>query len=84
MIESQEHSNAFAYLPEYGQEFFFSKQSRLALGPNQTIKWVPGALSSGVKQQGREADHSPPISAKVKKTDLHIHSPIQLHTVVLS
>jgi hypothetical protein len=26
------------------------------------IQWVPG-----VKRQGREADHSPPVSAKVKK-----------------
>jgi hypothetical protein len=31
------------------------------------IQWVPGALSSGVKRQGREADHSPPASAEVKK-----------------
>jgi hypothetical protein len=28
---------------------------------------VPGALSPGLKQQGREADHSPPTSAEVKK-----------------
>jgi hypothetical protein len=29
-------------------------------------KWVPGALSPGVKQMGREADHSPPTSAEIK------------------
>jgi hypothetical protein len=28
---------------------------------------VPGALSPGVKRQGREAHHSPPASAEVKK-----------------
>jgi hypothetical protein len=28
---------------------------------------VPGALSPGVKRPGREADHSPPTSAEVKK-----------------
>jgi hypothetical protein len=31
------------------------------------IQWVPGALSPGVKRQGREADHSPLPSAEVKK-----------------
>jgi hypothetical protein len=28
---------------------------------------VPGALSLGVKRPGREADHSPPSSAKIKE-----------------
>jgi hypothetical protein len=31
------------------------------------IKRVSGALSPGVKRLGREADHSPPTSAEVKK-----------------
>jgi hypothetical protein len=45
-----------------------SHGARMALGPTQTpIQWVPGALSLGVKQLGREADHSPPSSAKVKE-----------------
>jgi hypothetical protein len=34
-----------------------------APGPTQ---WVPGAVSSEVKWQGREAGHSPPSSAEVK------------------
>jgi hypothetical protein len=38
------------------------------LGSTQLpIQCVPGALFPGVKQQGREADHSPPASAEVKK-----------------
>jgi hypothetical protein len=42
--------------------------SRPALGSTQPpIQWVPEALSLGVKQLGREADHSPPASAEVKK-----------------
>jgi hypothetical protein len=46
----------------------FSTSSRPALGSTELpIQWVPGALSPGVKRQGREADHSPPISAEVKK-----------------
>jgi hypothetical protein len=40
------------------------------------IQWVPGALSLGLKRPGREADHSPPSSAKVKEwVELYRHSP---------
>jgi hypothetical protein len=50
------------------KNFLFSKSSRPALGSTQPpIQWVPGALSPEVKRPGREADHSPPSSAKVKK-----------------
>jgi hypothetical protein len=31
------------------------------------MKWVSGALSPGIKQQGRESDYSPPSTAEVKK-----------------
>jgi hypothetical protein len=48
--------------------FLFTTASRTVPGPTQPpIQWVPGALSLGVKQQGREADHSPPPSAEVKE-----------------
>jgi hypothetical protein len=30
------------------------------------IQWVPGAVSQGIKQPEREADHSPVSSAEVK------------------
>jgi hypothetical protein len=41
----------------------FSTLSRPALGSTQPpIQWVPG-----VKRPGREADHSPPTGAEVKK-----------------
>jgi hypothetical protein len=50
------------------KNFLFSKSSRLALGSTQPpIQWVPGALSPWVKRPGREADHSPATSTKVKK-----------------
>jgi hypothetical protein len=39
------------------------------------IQWVPWALSLGVKKKGREADHSLPTSAKVKKTLIHTSTP---------
>jgi hypothetical protein len=58
------------------KNFHFSMLSRLALGPTQPpIQWVPGALSPGVKQPGREADHSPPTSAKIKKTWVYTSTP---------
>jgi hypothetical protein len=48
--------------------FLFTTASRTALGPTQPpIQWVPGALSLGVKRQGREADHSPSSGAEVKE-----------------
>jgi hypothetical protein len=55
-------------------------------GPTQpSIQWVPGALSLGVKRPGREADHSPPYIAEVREClELYIHSPLRLHSVVLS
>jgi hypothetical protein len=45
--------------------------------PNLQTNGYGGAISPGVKQQNREADHSPPTSVKVKETwiDLYIHSP---------
>jgi hypothetical protein len=33
------------------------------------MQWVPGTLSQGAKRQGREANHSPPTSAEVKKSE---------------
>jgi hypothetical protein len=59
-----------------GSRIFFSKSSRLALGSTQPpIQWVPGALSPGVKRPGREADHSPPTSAEVKKMWIYTSTP---------
>jgi hypothetical protein len=58
--------------------------SRPVFGSTQPLnQWVPGALSPEVKRPGREAAHSPPVSAKVKENvDLYIHSPIRLYGVV--
>jgi hypothetical protein len=50
------------------KNFVFSTSSRSALGFTQhLIQWVWGALSSGVKRPGREAQHSLPTNAEVKK-----------------
>jgi hypothetical protein len=54
-------------VPDRGEIILFSIASRPTFGPTQPpIKWIPGAPSPGVKRPGREADHSPPSSAKVK------------------
>jgi hypothetical protein len=60
--------------------FLFTMSSRMALGPTHPpIQWVAGTLSLGLKQPEREADHSPPSSAKVKEcVELYLHSPNML------
>jgi hypothetical protein len=39
------------------------------------IQWLPWDFSGGVKRQRREADHSPPTSAEVKKTWIFTSTP---------
>jgi hypothetical protein len=69
------HDNNFC-LQNYIVNFLFSTSSIPAQGFTQPpIQWVPGALFPGVKQPGREADHSPPTSAVVKKTWIYISTP---------
>jgi hypothetical protein len=53
----------------------FSMSSTPVLGSTQhPVQWVAGALSPGVKRPGREADHSPPASAEVKKVWLYTYT----------
>jgi hypothetical protein len=40
-----------------------------------------GALFPGVKRPGREADHSPPTSAEVKKTWVYTSTPPYVYMV---
>jgi hypothetical protein len=57
------------------KNFHFSISSRPALGSIQPpIKWVPG-LFPGIKRQGREADHSPPTTAEIKKMWIYTSTP---------
>jgi hypothetical protein len=56
--------------------FPFTTTSRTVGLTQPPIKWVPGALSLGVKRPRREADHSPPSNAQVKEwVELYLHSP---------
>jgi hypothetical protein len=46
------------------------------LGSTQhPMQYVSGALSLGVKRPGREADHSPPASAEIKKMWIYTFTP---------
>jgi hypothetical protein len=55
------------------------------LSTQTPTQWVPGTLSLGVKQPGREADHSPPSSAEVKNAWSYTSTPsIRLHGMALS
>lgn len=46
------------------QDFLFSAQSRIGLGPTQPpTEWVLSAHPSGVKWPGHEVDHSSPFIA---------------------
>jgi hypothetical protein len=40
------------------------------------FQWVQRALSPGVKRPGREVDHSPTISAEVKKMWIYTSTPL--------
>jgi hypothetical protein len=55
-------------IPAGAGNFSLITASRPALGPTQSpIQWVTETLPLGVKRPKREADHSPPSSAEVKK-----------------
>jgi hypothetical protein len=60
--------NGRVSIPGMAREFsvLYSGQTCSAAHPASSTM-VPGALSPGVKRPGREADHTPPSSAEVKK-----------------
>jgi hypothetical protein len=65
-----------SWSPSKVKNFLFPMSSRPALGSTQPpIQWIKGSLSPGLKGPGREADHSPPASAEVKKIWIYISNP---------
>jgi hypothetical protein len=63
-----------------------STATRQTLGPTKSpIQQAPVALSpgGGLKQQGREAKHSPPSSVEVKNSGAITPLPMHLHGTVL-
>jgi hypothetical protein len=62
--------------PGRAKNFNFSLSSRSALGPTKPpIEWELGAVYPGVKPWGRNADHSPPTTAEVKKMYIYTFTP---------
>jgi len=65
--------------------FIFATVSRTDLGPTQPIQWVLGAVTPGVKRPEREANTSPPSSAKIKDAWSYTFTPpIRLHGVMFN
>jgi hypothetical protein len=59
-----------------GSRILFSKFSKTGSGAHPaSYPKGTGALSHGVKWPGREADHSPPTTAEVKKTRVYTSTP---------
>jgi hypothetical protein len=57
--------------------YFYKISAHFAgLGSTQSpIQLVPRAISPGVKRPERQADHSPPASAEVKKMWIYTSTP---------
>jgi hypothetical protein len=73
------------WLDNRGSEFE-SRQGKSILHIVKTgsgAQKTPMQLVLGVKQPGREVDHSPRILAEVKKTQIGVH-PLQLHGILLN
>jgi hypothetical protein len=62
-------------VPLQSKIFSSSRRSDRLWGPQPHIQWVSEASSPGVKWPGREADHSPPASAEVKKMWIYTSTP---------
>jgi hypothetical protein len=68
-----------------GQFYFLAPQLPDRIwGSSNLYTMGTGALSLGVKQPRREADHSTPSSAEVKNGGAILYSPIHLHGVLIS
>jgi hypothetical protein len=60
-----------------GQEFslLYVVQTGSGVHPTSYPMDTGGYLYSGIKRPGREADHSPPTSAEIKKTSIYTSIP---------
>jgi hypothetical protein len=72
-------------IPGRGNIFLYYMTFRPALRSIQPpVQWVPVAVSPGIKQQGREADHLSPSSAEVKNVEVLRSLSVHLNGAVLN
>jgi hypothetical protein len=62
-------------LGKFKNSLFATSPKLLWSPPNVLSNEYGGALSPGIKPPGREADHSPPASAEVKKMWIYTSTP---------
>jgi hypothetical protein len=69
----------------YGQEFSLLQVVQTGSGVHPTSYPAgAGALSLGLRQPGREANHSPPANAEVKKMWIYITTPSYAFMALIS
>jgi hypothetical protein len=67
-------SDITARISKYWVELLWKDNAQLG-STQPPIQWVQVALSSGVKQRGREADHTSPASDEVKEMWIDTSTP---------
>jgi hypothetical protein len=71
---------SFDFWEGQGSSFFPTTSRPDLVSTQPPIQWLPGALSPGIKRQGREADQSLPSSTEVTKVWSYTSTPpIRLH-----
>jgi hypothetical protein len=55
--------------------------ARISLNMSLPVQWVLRYPSPAIKRLGREADHLPPVVAKLRMTGIELHSAVCLHLV---
>jgi hypothetical protein len=69
-------------IPDRGRGFFFCVQTGSGAHPASCPMGTGGTFPGGKARPGRDADHSPPSSAKVdNEYELYLLSPRRLHGV---
>jgi hypothetical protein len=66
------------------QNFLYSAASSPALIHTTSYAMGTAVPLLGVRQPGREGDHSPFSRARTRMTEQYLHSPIYLHDIVLN
>lgn len=71
-VTGQRMDGPWLYSRERHETFLFPKKCRTFLGPTTPINGYRGLLRCGIKQSGREADHSP--VPRLRSGNLHLRA----------